>query len=118
MTRKGRNILIGIILVTGISIAGIYFWPEGDHSGPPSQKQDKVFVEAQAIQTQTGWGYNIIADHKIYIHQDFIPAIQGYKTFRTREDALKAANLVIIKISSGKLPSLTKKEIDSLKITY
>jgi hypothetical protein len=32
-------------------------------------------VESVPIQTSTGWGYDILVDHKIYIHQHFIPAV-------------------------------------------
>ena len=119
MTNTGRNISIGIILVAGIFLAVLAIYQHSrKHPVQDQSKQGKVFVEAEPIQTTSGWGYNIIADHKIYIHQEFIPAIQGNKAFATRADALKTAGLVISKIGKGKLPYITKKEIDSLKIAY
>lgn len=76
-----------------------------------------VKLESIPIQTSSGWGYNIMAGDKIYIHQQCIPAVSGNKPFANKEDAMKTAEIVIKKLVNHKLPYVTKKELDSLKIS-
>ena len=73
-------------------------------------------LEIFPIQISGGWGYNILLDDKIYIHQEFIPSIEGIKAFASKEDALKTANVVVQKLVKGEVPAITKKDLDSLHI--
>jgi len=68
------------------------------------------------FKTEKGWGYNIIIDDNIYIHQEYIPAVRGNMAFQSKEDAEKTGNLVIKKMRLGQFPSIKINEIDSLKI--
>lgn len=85
----------------------------------------KVIKENQSLQVKTfnihkGWGYDIYKDNKLYIHQEIIPAIEGRKSFASKDEAMRLGELVISKIKKGKgggLPQVTIQEIDSLKIT-
>ena len=52
-------------------------------------KKDHMLVELRAIRTPKGWGYYILTDGKVFVHQNIIPAIPGEHGFRTKEDALK-----------------------------
>jgi len=61
-------------------------------------------------------GYNILVGHRVFIHQEHIPAIEGNHAFVTQDDAQNTANLVIYKIVHGHLPSVTLKDLDSLHI--
>jgi len=82
------------------------------------KNDEKMFrVESVPIQTSAGWGYNILVDHKIYIHQEFIPAIEGKKAFSSKEDAMKTSGVAIKKLIKGKPPFINKKELDSLNIS-
>jgi hypothetical protein len=74
-------------------------------------------VESVPLHTASGWGYEILVDHKIFIHQEDIPAIAGKKAFLTKEDAMKTAGLVIEKIVKGKQPAITKDDLTGLKIS-
>lgn len=75
-------------------------------------------VEKQPIKSGQGWGYNILVDHKIYIHQQWIPAIEGKKAFINKEEALKTADVAVAKLIRGKQPYITKQELDSLRISF
>lgn len=79
-------------------------------------KQDKAFVQPQAIQTNAGWGYDILVDGKPYIHQEFIPAIVEKRAFKTKEEALLVAHRVIEKISNNQLPTITVEDLKELGI--
>lgn len=63
----------------------------------PDAHKGEIYVEVKtfALSPDT-WGYEILADHKIMIKQDFIPAIQGKKPF-TREIDAKNTGLQVIK---------------------
>lgn len=74
-------------------------------------------VESVPLHNPSGWGYEILVDHKIYIYQENIPAITGKKAFLTKEDAMKTAGLVVEKLVKGKLPAITKDDLTALKIS-
>ena len=75
-------------------------------------------VESVPLHNASGWGYEILVDHKIFIHQEYIPAIAGKKAFLTKEDAMKTAGLVIEKLVKGKQPAITKNDLTALKISF
>ena len=75
-------------------------------------------VESVPIHNASGWGYEILVDHKIFIHQENIPAVAGKKAFLTKEDAMKTAGLAIEKLVKGKLPTITKDDLTALKISF
>ena len=113
-TTKGkyqRFLLPALLLVLGISIYFGYPRKQQDHEG-------QVLIQTRAIQTKTGWGYDILANGKVYIHQDFIPAIPGKHSFLTAEDALKVGNLVVAKMTANQLPSVTVNDLKSLGIGF
>ncbi|PWT74320.1 MAG: DUF4907 domain-containing protein [Bacteroidetes bacterium] len=83
-----------------------------------TNKDEKVFVQAQAVQTQLGWGYNITVGGKVYIHQEFIPAIAGKHGFKSKEDALAVGKRVIEKMASNQLPTITVQDLKELGIFH
>lgn len=84
-----------------------------------SNHKDQMLLTYKVIQIEENWGYEILIDNKLYIHQEKIPSIPGNLPFQTVEDAEKTAKLVALKIKKGILPpSVSAKEIDSLGIKY
>ena len=81
-------------------------------------KDHMLQVESAAFNTSSGWGYNILVDHKIFIHQEYIPSIAGRKSFTTKDDAIKTASLVIKKIMQQKSPGISVTDLQVLKISY
>lgn len=64
-----------------------------------------------------GWGYDIMKNGKLLIHQPHIPAANGIKGFDSEKDAKKVAELMIEKIDEGIFPpSITLEELKELKI--
>ncbi len=64
-----------------------------------------------------GFGYNILVDGALFIHQASIPAIPGNSGFSSKEKAENVAHLVIHKLQHNIMPpSVSKKELDSLHI--
>ncbi|MHA4810723.1 DUF4907 domain-containing protein [Flavitalea flava] len=79
-------------------------------------KKDHVFIELRPIQTPLGWGYDILADGKIFIHQNSIPAVSGGHAFRSKEDALQVGQKVVDRLSLGQIPMVTDKEVREMGI--
>ena len=80
--------------------------------------EPKNAFETKTFHTQQGWGYEILQNKKVYIHQEIIPGIQGRKSFVSKAEAEKIAALLVLKMRNKKgLPQITVEEIDSLKIT-
>jgi Domain of unknown function (DUF4907) len=106
MTIRNKYSLIGITALL-IGIAVIFFSCTDNQEG-------KILLHAVAVQTSGGWGYNILADEKIYIRQEFMPGIPGKQGFKSADDALMVGNLVIKRISSNQMPMITQRDLDSL----
>lgn len=86
-----------------------------DSTGNPFQGKE---FKAEAYQNgESGWGYFISIDGQKTINQPTIPGLPGKNGFKTKEQALKTADLVIYKIQHGSFPpSVSKKELDSLGV--
>ena len=79
-------------------------------------KKEHVLVVLKPIQTAKGWGYDILSDGKIFIHQNVIPAIGGDVGFRTKEDALAVGQKVYDRLIKGDVPMVTAKEVQEMGI--
>jgi uncharacterized protein DUF4907 len=93
-------------LIIGIGIAAVGgYWLR--------QKRDKeyVFVEVRAFQTGSGWGYEILKDKQLYIHQDIIPVLSGTHSFPTKEKALAIGRRVLDRINRKQLPDVTLQDL-------
>ena len=82
----------------------------------PSQYSVAVFL-CDSLNQKPAYGYNIIMDSHVFIHQPSIPSIAGNKGFTTKEQAQRVASLVVYKLTHNIMPpSVTPKELDSLGI--
>jgi Domain of unknown function (DUF4907) len=117
MTIRNQFSLIAVTALL-ISIAVIFFVKKKSHEG-------EKFMYAVPVKTESGWGYKIFlgteeikdtSTDRIYIRQDYIPGKPGKQAFTSEADALRVANLVILKIGSGLMPTITLPELDSLGI--
>ena len=63
------------------------------------------------------YGYTILADGKVFIHQPSIPSVSGNSSFKTESEAQKVANLMVYKLRNNIMPpSVTPNELDSLGV--
>lgn len=106
MTKK-HNILV--ILGAVILSAGIWIYA---FSNTATQKRksitSKVFVGL------SGWGYDILVNDTLFIHQESIPVLAGKRGFPKKEQAEQAAQLIINKMKRGQLPTITTFEMEQL----
>ena len=69
------------------------------------------FYDVELYKSGDGWGYNILKKDNVYIHQPFMPAVEGEVPFPDKKSARKTGRLVIKKIRKHKSPAVTKEEI-------
>lgn len=106
---KRKLFAVGLLLL--VTIAGsIYAWHV-------YRGQELLKVEVRPFKMNSGWGYDITVDNKIFIHQPTIPALAGNLSFTSKEDAVKTGNLVVKKLVAGQFPSLSAEEIKGLDVS-
>jgi hypothetical protein len=81
-----------------------------------SDAERKVILSVRAFQSDSSgtWGYEILIDKKVYIHQENIPAVEGNLPFSDKKDALKVGRAVMQKIKNQNPPTLSKEEVLTL----
>jgi hypothetical protein len=103
----------------GFAIAGILFlfvlYRYNFQDKEPSP-DDHLPVKVLSYRTNSGWGYEIEVDGKVFIHQDNIPAVQGNRSFESAADALKVGEFVLAKMKNNKKPVITVEELKGMKI--
>ena len=79
---------------------------------------DKKLYQFKIISSiNNTWGYNILKDDKLFIHQTSIPGLSGNEGFKSKLDAEKVARLVIEKLEKGEMPpTVTKEELSKLSV--
>lgn len=77
---------------------------------------DSKGYQVRTIQTINGFGYEISTNNKVLIHQEYIPAVPGNKSFKSVNDALEVGDMVAVKLQNGLSPTITLQEIIDKKI--
>ena len=113
MTKTGslkKGLLYGLVVI----VAGVlvYF----GYQARVKWKKEHVLVELRPVKTAQGWGYDILANGKVFIHQPTVPAIQGQHSFRTKEGALAVGQKVVDRITQGQMPMVTTEEVQQMGI--
>jgi hypothetical protein len=83
----------------------------------PGKNSTSCF-SVKTIELSTGYGYEIIYENKVIIKQEIIPSVSSNISFHTENDAKRTAQLVVGKLKKRKIPSVSRGELDSLKIQY
>lgn len=104
LRKWGLSILM-LLVIIGTFSYGFYKRMKGRH--------DHALLELKAIPVKNGWGYDILQEGRPWCHQDYIPAVTGFRVFRTKEDALAAGKIVYDKAVAGLLPDITEAEMRS-----
>ena len=113
------------IFISTILIAGVVFYSSTLHAFSTPGFQHSVHrsnagpvFQFKIIQgTSTTWGYDILKDNAIFIHQPNIPGLPGTDGFKTKKDATKVAQLVLGKIKKGEIPpTVTMEALRALKV--
>jgi len=66
------------------------------------------------IESNQGWGYNILFRNKVIIHQPYMPAMGGQIAFQNKNAAKKTALLVVKKLRNNQSPGIKAEELNSI----
>jgi len=97
--------IAAILVITGM--AAIFY---SCHSSP------HVRYDLNVVKHEQGWGYEIRKNHKPFIYQQYIPAIEGNKAFADKRSAKKTGRLVLSKLHHNQLPTISKEELKELGV--
>ena len=61
--------------------------------------------------------YDVFAGGRLMIHQTSVPGLPGNEGFKTKDDAIKVAEMVMYKIRKGEMPpTVTSEEMKQLGV--
>ena len=99
-----------IVLLVSVAIsAGI--WIITLHKRQVQKKKD---ITAKTFGGFNGWGYDILVDDELFIHQESIPTRPGKAGFQKKEQAEQTAQLIINKLKQGQVPAVTTFELQQI----
>jgi uncharacterized protein DUF4907 len=98
MTIKHSTIVLAISIVIAIAIPFFYLG-------------HKKNIDYKIIHTSSGWGYDILVDKKLIIHQECVPVLAEKKGFPTEESAKAVAKVVVQKLKNNEQPTITYDEL-------
>jgi hypothetical protein len=100
MTLTKHNTLV-LSIAAGLSIL-IFFI---------DKKEKELVFTSRVFPCISGWGYDILVNDKLFIHQESVPVLSGEKGFPKKDQADQAAQLIINKMKQGRAPTLTTFEL-------
>ena len=99
-----------IVILASVAIsAGI--WIISLHKRQAKKKKD---ITAKIFEGFNGWGYDILVDDELFIHQESIPSCPGRAGFQKKEQAEQTAQLIINKLKQGQVPAVATFELQQI----
>lgn len=112
MTKK--NTLVWLVAAAMLAAASFILF-----AGNNQQAANEMLpVDLHALKMNDGWGYEVLVDKKVFIHQDCIPAIPSFKKFSSEADALAIGSRVVAKLKKGHKPAVSLQEVKESHILY
>jgi len=102
-TKKHNTIILSsAILIAVVMAVGIIKSKASNH------------FNSRVFKMVNGWGYDILVNDTIIIHQESVPVLQNQQPFEKSDEAIQAAQLIIAKLKKGEPPSLTKFDLEKI----
>lgn len=112
MTKSALYILV---LIAGLAFASAGC-RQNQAKKATTERQDSLSVAVYELKGG-GWAYDISHGKKLFIRQEYIPAISGYIPFASHDDAEKVAEKVLEKLRTQPgMPAITREELLDMKI--
>lgn len=105
MTKLNNLIIVGVALIISATI-----WIVALNKQDAKRKK----ITAKVFQGLNGWGYDILVEDTLFIHQESIPARQGKTGFPEKKQAEQTARLIINKMERRELPTVTTFELEQI----
>jgi hypothetical protein len=100
-TIKHSSIVLAISIAIAVAIPLFYL---------AHQKK----IDYKTFHTTNGWGYDILVNKKLLIHQECIPVMPDKKGFATEESAKAVARMVVRKLKNNQQPTVTYDELTQM----
>jgi hypothetical protein len=104
METKKQN----IVIIASAVVISACIWIITLKNHPAQHFQSRVF------KVEKGWGYDVLVNDTVVIHQESIPVYQQQQAFLQKEQAEKTARLIIQKLENGTRPTLTKFDLEKI----
>jgi len=102
--RKKHLLLIAVALLAFLMLMLVF-------RQVPLLQGNRDGITTETFTVEGGWGYQVIVNGKVYIHQPFVPG-NNRAPFPSEKSARKASRLVENKIRTGLAPNLTREELE------
>ncbi len=83
-----------------------------------SVKQSNNDITLHVSKQENYWIYEIKRNDKLFIRQEYIPAVSGQQRFKTKNEAESIGEIVLEKLSNKKNPSITIDDLKTNDITF
>lgn len=91
-----------------------YSFPEEANNKTTYTLKDSIYYTLFHTENNT-YGFDVIKNGKVYIHQPLVPCWQGLQHFKSEQDAVTVAKFIVNKLRAKNFKFLLQKfEIDSL----
>jgi hypothetical protein len=81
----------------------------------PQKKAAQVKATLKTFHTAIGWGYDVYRNNSLFIHQEYMPAVEGRKGFASEEEAKRIGELILGKMKNTDFPVVTLDEIKTTR---
>ncbi len=107
--------IIIVVVFLAVIVGGALYLDKNKKEETVNPYADSVVTTTILTNSDGTFGYDILIDGNIYVHQPTKPAVGGNTGFATEAEAQYVAELVISKIKNNMLPpSVTPEEIKSM----
>ncbi len=106
-----------LITLFGIGVYVLWKTEKADSSfvGP---QPDGLELVVQRIGNRNAWMYSIYDGDVLLVRQELLPVLKGTQEIPSREVAQQLGTIVMEKIRSKKMPTITKDELQQIIPTY
>ncbi len=102
MTMTTRTRILGVFGIVSIGLFVLIRW------------YNRPEIDYRVIELDKAWGYEILVNEQVVIHQETIPAIDSLMGFPNKEAAERTASYLVKKIARKETPRLTINELEKL----
>ncbi len=126
---KRNEVRIGVLVVMGnkkhsiafliIGITALLIGTLLDISNPQIKSVETGYgLKLAENPMDKSWYYEIYANGKLQIRQEYVPGISEKVRFASKTEAERIGTIVLNRLKSGRFPTITKQDLEENEISY